>query len=158
MILLDMLHLRSHHETASRATGFENIKFRKQSTINYPWLGSKRNLDERSSMENVKNGKRWRPHVGLATFKHSPIFLIRRYFSPKTINFVHIGKNRGSFSLLTFCRSENWGSKRLTDFNWSYLSVEVNENSSFQTDPKLFHPNHSKVLFLILCPPSTSAW
>lgn len=58
MTVLDMLHLRSHLETASWSTGFEDIKFRRESTINYQWLGSKRNLDERSSRESVKNGKR----------------------------------------------------------------------------------------------------
>lgn len=77
MIILGMLHLRSHLKTSSRLTGFEDKTFKRESTINYQWLGSKRNLDERSSRESVKNGKRWRPSVGLATFKHSPNFLLR---------------------------------------------------------------------------------
>lgn len=80
MLFLDMLHLRCHLEIASKSTAFEDIKFRRESTINYQSLGSKRNLDERWSRESVKNRKRWKRSVRLATFKYSAIVLLRDIF------------------------------------------------------------------------------
>lgn len=44
---------------------FADTEFRRERTVNYQWLGSRRNREDRPSRENVKSGQGRRPRRDL---------------------------------------------------------------------------------------------